>query len=277
MRPNQIVLGILLSSLIGLAGYQAKALSVSGVFGAILVGTAILGFGGWTWGLLLIIFFTSSSLLSRYREPQKEHLAERFAKSARRDLGQALANGGVGALLAAWYAFRQESILFVAFAGAIAAATADTWATEIGVLSPRPPRLITTGRTVTAGTSGGVTAMGLTAAFLGAATIGLSALLLRTAEIALASAMPDPEPIRLLIITPMAGVAAAVFDSYLGATVQAIYYCEACQKETEQPIHRCGTPTRQIRGWSWLNNDWVNFLATAFGAGAAIIGYWGVG
>jgi uncharacterized membrane protein len=58
----------------------------------------------------------------------------------------------------------------------------------------------------------------------------------------------------------------ALFDSLLGATVQAIYFCPACQKETERnPTHGCGTRTTQIRGWTWLDNDWVNFACGAFG------------
>jgi len=58
----------------------------------------------------------------------------------------------------------------------------------------------------------------------------------------------------------------ALFDSLLGATVQAIYYCPACQKETERnPVHSCGTETTQIRGWTWLGNDWVNFACGGFG------------
>jgi len=273
LRPDLLGIGLLLSGLIGLAGYRAKALTRSGVLGAMLVGTTIFGLGGWSWGLLLIVFFTSSSVLSRYREREKIRLGDLFAKSAQRDLGQALANGGAGAFLAVVYAMQPGPVLFVAFVGALAAATADTWATEIGVLSSHPPRLITTRRPVAVGTSGGVTSLGLTAAFLGAATISLSAFLLQIAGALLAGAPPEPEPIRLLLIGPLAGVVASLIDSYLGATVQGIYYCDPCQKETEQSLHRCGAPTRQIKGWAWLNNDGVNFLATVIGAGIALLAY----
>ncbi len=54
-------------------------------------------------------------------------------------------------------------------------------------------------------------------------------------------------------------------DSILGATMQAMYYCPACEKETEQRIHNCGVWTRPMRGVTWLNNDVVNFIATLFG------------
>ena len=88
----QVLVGLILSMAIGYAGYRQGALSRSGVLGATLVGTLIFGLGGWEWGLVLIAFFVSSSLLSRYRGREKEALAEKFAKGSRRDLGQTLAN-----------------------------------------------------------------------------------------------------------------------------------------------------------------------------------------
>ena len=59
---NALLLGFILSSLIGWVGYRKQALSKSGMAGAILTGTLIFGLGGWLWGLLLITFFISSSL-----------------------------------------------------------------------------------------------------------------------------------------------------------------------------------------------------------------------
>jgi uncharacterized membrane protein len=71
-----------------------------------------------------------------------------------------------------------------------------------------------------------------------------------------------------------AGLAGSLFDSVLGATVQQIYYCDVCRKETESKIHRCGHETRPLRGWSWLNNDLVNLLSSLFGGVIALIIYW---
>jgi uncharacterized membrane protein len=66
------------------------------------------------------------------------------------------------------------------------------------------------------------------------------------------------------------------FDSLLGATYQAIYYCPQCKKETERyPLHTCGTKTKLTRGLPWLDNDLVNFLASVFaGFVAAAIQIW---
>jgi uncharacterized membrane protein len=59
------------------------------------------------------------------------------------------------------------------------------------------------------------------------------------------------------------GFVGALIDSLLGASLQAIYYCPQCQKETERhPLHSCGSATSLKRGWVWLNNDWVNAACT---------------
>ena len=268
----RLLIGMVLSSAIGLAGYRAEALSLSGVLGAILTGTVIFGFGGWSWGLLLIAFFVSSSLLSRYREAEKETLAEKFAKGHRRDLGQALANGGWGAILALAYAFGGGGrLLWAAFTGAMAAVTADTWATEVGVLSPQRPRLITTGQPVPVGTSGAVSRLGTLAALSGSLFIGLTMLLFQIAGSALGNRPGLWNDVFIVPAGVVGGLVGTVVDSLLGATVQAIYYCDRCQKETEQKVHRCGRRTHRLRGWRWLNNDVVNFLSAVAGSGAALL------
>ena len=54
-----------------------------------------------------------------------------------------------------------------------AAANADTWSSELGILSKSPPFLITTFKAVPPGTNGAVSILGLLAAIGGGATIGL--------------------------------------------------------------------------------------------------------
>jgi uncharacterized protein (TIGR00297 family) len=266
------LLGFALALLIAALAYQRGALSFSGAVGTTIVGTLIFAVGGLAWAILLIAFFVTSSALSHYHARAKEPLAEKFQKGHRRDLGQVLANGGWGTLLALAYAFTPQPLLFVAFAGAMATVNADTWATELGVLSKTAPRLITNGHVVPTGTSGGVTRSGTFVAFCGALLIGALA----------AFVVPFTDhgsrvtPLLIATVT-LAGAVGSLFDSLLGATVQAIYYCDFDQKETESAIHRCGRATRLLRGWRWLDNDWVNFLASVVGSGIAVMGYWVIG
>lgn len=253
----QIAVGLILSTLIGYLGYRRAALTHSGWLGAIITGTVIFGFGGLEAGLLLVVFFGSSSLLTRYKESAKIEVAVNFAKGGRRDLAQALANGGVATLAAFIFGLTHNPIGWVALVGALAEANADTWATELGILSKRLPRLISTGREVVAGTSGGITPLGTIAAAVGSGIIGGLAALFRSDW-------------RLLPIGLLAGSIGALFDSLLGATVQGIYYSEARHKETEKQIEIDGTPNRLLRGFRFINNEVVNFASTLFVALVAI-------
>jgi len=271
----RLVVGLALSAGVGWAGFKRASLSRSGLLGAIAVGTLTFGLGGWVWGLLLVAFFATSSALTHYASARKQPLADHFAKGSRRDLAQVLANGGLGAALAMAYAATGgQPTLFFAFAGAMAAVTADTWATELGVLSADRPRLITTGEAVEPGTSGAVSPLGSLAAMSGAWMIGFLSLALQLLQGCLSGVPWNPRLGWLPLLAALAGLAGSLFDSLLGATLQASYYCMHCGKETEQPIHRCGRQPIHIRGWPWLDNDGVNLLASL--AGALIAGGLGV-
>lgn len=265
MNVEQLLLGLVLSALMGGLGYWRQALSTSGVIGAILVGTLIFGLGGWVWGLLLIAFFVSSSWLSHYRRADKEAVSVKFAKGSRRDIGQVLANGGLGAILAIVFSRYPEPLLFAAFVGVMATVNADTWATELGVLSRVPPRLITTGDVVVPGTSGGVTRLGIWASVAGSLLIGTIATALTQTVSLLSGGGWSLRAISYTLLAVVGGLAGSLFDSLLGATVQGIYYCDHCGKETESSTHHCGRTARPLRGWGWLNNDLVNLSASLVG------------
>jgi len=256
--------GVIGAAGIAWAAYRARSLSRSGAQMAWLEGSVILGLGGWAWGVLLLAFFVSSSALSRVARARKRSVAEKFSKGSRRDASQVLANGGLAALLAltARLSPTDSAAVWVAFAAALATATADTWATEVGVLHPRP-RHVLTGRPVPPGTSGGVSPLGWLAAALGAGLL---------AALAAWLAPSDASRVPVALAVVCGGLMGSGVDSLLGATIQAMYYCPRCAKETEQhPRHRCGTPTRFVRGWRWMDNDMVNALAIAAGAAVAVL------
>jgi uncharacterized protein (TIGR00297 family) len=255
-----LTLSFLFSVAIAAMALRRGSLARSGAAAAILVGTLTFGFGGLVWGILLSVFFVSSSALSHFREDEKRQAAEKFEKGHRRDFGQVLANGGLGSLIAAFSVLAPSAVWFALYVGVIATVTADTWATEIGTLSRRRPRLVTTGRRVEVGTSGAVSPLGTAVSAAGGLAIGLAAGLL-VVDLTVSAA---------LFIGLVAGLAGSLFDSLLGATVQRIYYCDTCQKETERRTHRETHQTRPLRGWSWLNNDLVNLISSAVGGLVAV-------
>jgi uncharacterized protein (TIGR00297 family) len=259
--------GLLFSSIIGLVAYRRQSLDKSGVLGAVVSGTSIVGMGGWSWGLSLVYFFVSSSLLSSFRAREKAIVAsDKFSKGSRRDLAQAVANGGLATFFSVCYGLSRSlgtrRRAQAGFIGALATATADTWATELGTLSKASPRLITNGKPVAPGTSGGVTPSGMAASALGACSLGF---FLWAVEGFRKSFALTP------LLALASGTIGSCFDSVLGATFQAMYLCPTCKTETEQLIHHCGSRTEFKRGIKWMNNDVVNFLATTTGSAVAIV------
>jgi uncharacterized protein (TIGR00297 family) len=254
-------IGLAGAAIIALAARRAGALSPGGTLAATAVGGATVAGSGIRGGAMLVAFFVSSTRLGRL--PGTPHLEQQRGRE--RDAVQVMANGGVAAGLALASSLTQgwpRSLLITGFGGAVATATADTWATEIGSRSRTRPRSIVTMRPTAAGASGGVTMAGLAASAVGAALIAGMA----SSPFACTS---RHLPSRAVPIA-LGGFTGALVDSVLGATVQEVRYCDGCAVETEQRLHRCGALTRPMRGAPWCDNDTVNGLATAAGAATAI-------
>lgn len=268
----QLMIGFFLAVLIALAAWRVRSLSRSGAVAAAGLGTVVFGLGGLPWSVLLLGFFISSSGLSRLAARRKQALNEKFSKGSQRDAAQVMANGGISGLFVLLHLVFPESVWpWLAFAGTLAAVNADTWATELGVLSHSTPRLITNGQTVERGTSGGITFTGTLAAAAGAAFIGLLALLVWDA--ARWSPLTLQRSGLVLLLVTLGGLAGSLIDSLLGATLQAIYHCPTCSKETERhPLHICGSPTTRLRGLQWMDNDWVNTVCALAGGVLALLG-----
>jgi uncharacterized membrane protein len=122
---------------------------------------------------------------------------------------------------------------------------------------------------VTPGTSGGVTRLGIWASVAGALLIGTMATALLQVQSLLGGSGWSLKAIVYPLLAVAGGLVGSLFDSLLGATVQGIYFCPRCGKETENSVHRCGQKARPVRGWTWLNNDLVNFFASLVGGLAA--------
>lgn len=257
---TRFVAGVIIATIIAAIAWRARSLSRSGALTAVVVGTAAMT-AGWNWGTLLVLFFVTSSLLSHVRRAQRDEITHGIvAKGDKRDATQVIANGGVFALcalLSVRGGVAAQSLALAAL-GALAAATADTWATELGTVFGGTPRSIIAWRPLPAGTSGAISLVGTISMLAGAAFIALSA-----AALGLVSAVP-------LVVA--AGIAGALADSLLGATVQERRWCATCERNTERRIHDCGATTVLVGGCAWMDNDRVNLLATLVGATIGAIG-----
>lgn len=250
---GRLVLGLAAAATVAAGAYRARTLTPGGAAAATVVGGASVA-GGWDWGAILIAFFVASVALSRLGHARKELLGGGLvAKGGPRDAVQVLANGGAFALCAIACALQRSPVWYAAGAGGLAAATADTWGTEVGMLSAATPRSIVSGRVVPAGTSGGITAAGTLASVAGALFIAIAALAVGWPAAAIWSAL-------------IGGFAGATADSIIGATLQARRWCGRCEATTERLVHSCGTPTTEAGGLAWLGNDAVNVAATVTGA-----------
>lgn len=251
--PGRIAAGLALSTAIALVSFRKRALSGSGAGAAVILGTACAA-AGWTWAWLLISFFVSATALSKAGETAKRSRTDDVVdKSGDRDMMQVLANGGAFAALAIVSLFVRSNLPEAAAAAALAASTADTWATEIGTLSRSMPRSILSMNVVPRGTSGGVTVTGIIASIAGAGFIASVTMLLGWPSVVALAALAG-------------GFAGSALDSLLGAAVQEKRWCEQCGRGTERAVHTCGAKTIHASGIGGLNNDLVNFLSSVGGA-----------
>ncbi|WP_299087917.1 DUF92 domain-containing protein [uncultured Metabacillus sp.] len=251
MLDARHILAVLFILVIAYGGLKVKSLTVSGAVGASIVGFLVyLGFS--FQGLLLLgSFFASSSLLSKFQRSKKSSLEDMLVKGDRRDIIQVLANGGVPALLGLMQfseQFSSEQTILLGFCSSIAAANADTWASEIGTLSKQEPRLLLTLKKVERGTSGAVSLLGTSAAVGGAAFISVVAWIMFSL------------PLFFTLLIIVFGFLGNLLDTLLGQTFQLKYKCIVCEKVTEKQNH-CETLGIKQTKFSFLNNDAVNFLS----------------
>jgi uncharacterized protein (TIGR00297 family) len=242
---------------------KTRTLSESGQWAAFFSGI-LAAAAGWWWAATLIVFFVTASAISRWRQPEKMVKTEgTLPRASDRSATQVLANGGLFVLFAFGATYTRHDVLGFAALGALAAASADTWSTEIGTLFGGSPRMITTWKRVEPGLSGGVSGAGLGAGIIGAlivALFGAFASVNHYAQLATAAAI--------------GGIGGGIADSLLGAIVQSKRFCDRCRHWTERRVHSCGYRTRHARGVYWMSNDLVNVCATATGAVIAVAARW---
>jgi uncharacterized protein (TIGR00297 family) len=249
---SQLLLGAFFAFVVAAGSYAFRLLTLSGAIATLLLGVIVFGAGGWQWAVPIVTFFLLSSLLSKYGRTRKEQYDEVFGKSHIRDWGQVAANGGIAGVIVLLSTLYSIYDFYPIYLGALAAVTADTWETEIGVLTKGRTLSVLSMRPVSPGTSGGISQKGTIAGVLGGVVIALSGyawfLDLKTAVVVL-----------------LAGITGSLSDSVIGTTLQVQFRCDVCDKQTERNVH-CGRHTTRVGGVAWINNDVVNLLCSLVGA-----------
>jgi uncharacterized protein (TIGR00297 family) len=252
IQLSTMIVALASAGLVAMAAHALRLLTASGAVAATLVGAAAV-IGGYEWVVLLLFFFASSSAVSHWRAAERERRVGPLVwKAGRRDAIQVLANGGVFGLAAVLSSVTGSPSWHAIGIGAIAAATADTWSTEIGTVLGGTPRMILGWREVAPGTSGGITIAGSVAAVVAALLASL-----------VAGSVHWDTPMRAVAA---GGIAGSLVDSVLGATVQERRWCPDCSTPTERRIHSCGTTTLHRGGIRGCDNDTVNLITTIAGA-----------
>ena len=212
---NIIVTSLLIIGLVS-ASLRARILDRNGIIAAALLGFFVGILGHWTWLLLLLCFLLSSHLATKWRFEEKTARGLNESSDGHRGWINVAANGGMPALVAllAFVLEDWENGLWM-FAAAVAVATSDTWASEIGCLDNRV-RMITTLKPCEAGVNGGFSPNGQIAAALGGILIGLSALVAGLIMFSLGFV----EGFQLAAVVAGLGFLGCQIDSLLGALLE---------------------------------------------------------
>jgi len=229
---------VILLLLVGVFIYQRKALDIWGTLAMVIMGIIIIFSAGIHWLILILLFLILSLIATRHSKYYKQNLGIYEGKRTAKNV---ISNGVVAFIMAAFGGVYLPIAggFYIPFAGgfigAIATATADTLASEIGI--HQTPRLITTLKKVPSGTDGAVSILGTVVGIIGAGVIGIAAIIL--------GINPDPNNLFLTLeIAIISGTVGCFMDSILGAVLER----------------------RNL-----INNEHVNLLATITGAIVGII------
>lgn len=240
-------------ALLSLLSARLKWLTILASVTAFLMGLIIFLAFNWQGLVILGMFFITSTLLTKWkRDLKRDEKAFDIEEKKGRSAGQVLANGGAALLAAACHIAVPDPVWLILFTAAFATATADTWASEIGVLSKKKPFHIKMWKTVDRGLSGAISPLGTFAAFAGAFLIGFCFYLLFDTSFLVA------------LCVAVSGFVGNLADTVFGAWFEQKFICSKCKKETESRVH-CGVKTARIYGVFWVSNNVVNFTSTLIG------------
>ncbi|XP_056430093.1 transmembrane protein 19 [Hyla sarda] len=270
ISPWRWLFSVIIPIVIISRGLKKKSLDNSGALGGLLVGF-ILTVANYSFFSALLMFFFTSSKLTKWRAEIKKKYDSEYKEGGQRNWLQVFCNGGVPAELALLYMvengpgempvdFSKEytaSWMCLSLLGALACSAGDTWASEIApVLSTSSPRLITTWEKVPVGTNGGVTFVGLLASLLGGLCVGIAYFVTQLIFVNDLEIAAPQWPI--IMYGAIAGLLGSIIDSYLGAIMQYSGFDESTGTIVNHPTRNA----KLISGKPILDNNAVNLFSS---------------
>lgn len=249
----RLIIGMIFSSSIGIIAFYKKSLTKSGMLGAIILGTVIYATMGFFGASTMILFFITSSFMSHFKKKKKSKVEKQFDKTGNRDIYQVFANGGIGLLYSILYFVSGDMIYMLLFIVSFAAANADTWSTELGILDSGQPISLRTFKRVPKGTSGAVSVIGSFSGFLGSFVVSIYSIILLNIFYGYSLG------IGIIILLSFSGYMGTFIDSILGAYIQGIYITENNTETERKSIN--GISNKLSRGIEVINNDLVNIIS----------------
>ncbi|KAI7863077.1 integral membrane protein DUF92-domain-containing protein [Spinellus fusiger] len=271
----RVVFATCLSSLLALYAHRKKSLTLGGCGAAFALGMVTFSSNSFFFTAILLVFFLSSTKLTKFKAERKKQLEADYEQSSQRNVTQVICNGLTGGVavgltyclketpvcsgLSLWY-----KVCMGVYMGHYACCAGDTWASELGILNKGWPILITRLTKVPPGTNGGVSPLGLAASLAGGGAMGLTGALVLWLE--------SPcyrMDFAWIVLGALAGLGGSLVDSVLGATVQQTLY----SKDKKMIVSQPEKDTQVLNGYDLLDNHQVNFvssLVTAATCGAFI-------
>ncbi|KAI5745396.1 hypothetical protein M8J76_010698 [Diaphorina citri] len=234
IAPTRWFAATLIPIVIATWGLKRKSLTLSGALLGVVVGF-VLTISSYAFLSCLMVFFVTSSRVTKFRSNIKRQIEEDFKEGGQRNWVQVLCNGGMATQLAVFYIldagcgekpvdFVQDyrsSWLALGILGAFSCCNGDTWASEIGtVMGSGQPYLITSLKKVPRGTNGGVSLVGLLVSFIGGVVVGVAYYATLRYLVDASWLLTSPSQWPVIPICGFGGLAGSIIDSLLGATVQ---------------------------------------------------------
>ncbi len=280
---NSVVSGLIVMGLLGALSYRLHFVDISGLISAFVVGFTVWYTGGVAAFSVLLFFFLSSGLATKYK--YKAKLKKNVAQEGKgKRSWKNVFGSGVIPMFFSIGIFASERLaavgivdpalsfwMFGGFIGSVATTSADTLASEVGVFSKRKPRLITNlRRKVPAGTIGAVSLLGEGVALFAGVAIGLIVLGFALFAPGLVPVTSGEQVLLIVPLSILTGFIGCNIDSLLGAVAQNRYICEICGAITDKEYH-CGYETKYVGGFKRFTNAHVNLGSSGVGATLGIV------